>query len=178
MKNIKTIHKEDISFAYLKLLAASNDITKYSHTNRDHDGIDATLTIDEIKNFEIKNLKIGVQLKASSEVVETEKDFYYDIAVENYNKFCGKSQFPKVFAILDLPNDKDYVEFNEVKVHLLTRNRMFWYILPKNAKASKNKKTVRLHIDKANFWTVKNFRDICTKIVLDFYSDGGNDVSV
>jgi len=57
LNQIKSIHKEDISTAYLKLLAASNDITKISMGNRDHDGVDCELLIEKSKILILRMLK-------------------------------------------------------------------------------------------------------------------------
>lgn len=172
LNEIKSIHKEDISTAYLKLLAASSDITKISMGNRDHDGVDCELLIEKIEDFDIKNVKISVQVKASINVKEQDdSNLYFDLPVKNYNKFCGKAFVPKIFAILQLPEEKKWVDFDGDLNHLLVRNKMYWYIIPKGTPESTNRETVRISIPKNNFWTAENFRTICSDLVKDFYAE-------
>jgi len=171
MKKIKSIHQEDISLAYLKMLAAYNDVTKVSHGDRDHDGVDCQLKFEKLEGVELENFQINIQVKSSVNVVEKKDGFSYNLETKNYNKFCGKSMNPRVFAILQLPRDMKWVDFDEENNQLLARSKMFWYVLPKDAvKLPNEKSTKAINIPKENYWSVDNFLEVCRNIVNEFFS--------
>lgn len=171
MNKIKSIHQEDISLAYLKMLAAYNDVTKVSHGNRDQDGVDCELKFEKLKGVELENFQINVQVKSSINVIEKKDSFSYNLQTKNYNKFCGKSMNPRVFAILHLPRDIKWVDFDVENNQLLARSKMFWYVLPKDAKKLPNEKsTITINIPKENYLSIDNFLDVFSNIVNNFYS--------
>lgn len=171
MNKIRTIHQESISLAYLKMLASYNDVTKIPHKDRDHDGIDCHLEFEKLDGVEFDDVKINIQVKSSINVIEKEDSYSYKLETKNYNKFCGKFLAPRVFAILQLPRDLKWVDFDEENSQLLARSKMFWYVLPKDAeKIANEKSTITINIPKDNYWSVDNFLEVCSNIVREFYS--------
>jgi len=172
MNKIKSIHQEDISRAYLKMLAAYNDVTKVSTNDRDHDGIDCRLQFSEIEGVDFNPVNIAVQIKSSINVIENGDSMSYAIPSKNYNKFCGKSVEPRIFAILQLPKDAHWVDFDVANSHLLARSKMYWYILPEDSvRVENDNSSVTLKIPKDNYWTVENFKETCAKIIREFYKE-------
>ena len=155
MNDIGTKYKEEISVAYLKLLAASNEVKMVRHHENDNDGVDCSLHI----NFgdKLHNVSIYVQLKSSSNIRFNGNEFFYDLKAKNYNDLCSPSHNPRVVFILQLPENVKYVQSNEKYNNLLVRYKMFWYEIKKGTQSTNNQNYIRIKIPKGNYLTEENF---------------------
>lgn len=146
-----TLFKEDLSFAYLRAVAAMANIT-FEALRRDQNGVDVKLS----KPLEMGENKIevemSVQLKStcsSFACKETDTEIIYQLKGKTYNDLICKRAVKLYLMLLILPVNKDeWAEFNEEEAIL--RRKMYWISFENSTNTIHPDSTKTIHIPKIN----------------------------
>ncbi len=150
--------QEALSLAYIHAVAAMCGMT---HSTRSKDyGLDLTLyEVGQSHNqFVESGLSIEVQVKSTTNVVQTRKSIGFDLAVRAYNLMRFETSQIRLLAVMVLPhNDADWIRQTHKKLEL--RHSMYWMSL-RGFPAVPNRSTIRVVIPKRQLFTPDALREI------------------
>jgi len=160
----KNLAKEDMSFAYLMALSASNGFG-FEIKRRDNDGVDVLLTqkgrlADECTKSEGV---IGVQLKSTINWrITGSQEIAYDLDADNYNQLVAKDIIvPRILVLLCLPKEEEH--WISVTVEELVMRKCAYWMSLRGEASTHNNTSKTIHIPAHQLLTPDALKDLMYK---------------
>jgi hypothetical protein len=154
--------QEALSLAYVKAVAAMCGMT-YSTRSKDY-GLDLTLyeVSAEGGRFVESGIALDLQLKSTTSIYETGKEFGFDLAVRAYDFLRAETHPQRILVVFILPNDEsEWIRQTHGKLEL--RKAAYWISL-RGRPAVKNRSSVRIEIPKRHLFSPAAVREIIGRI--------------
>jgi hypothetical protein len=142
--------QQEYSFSYLKAIAANAGVIFRDYRYQDY-GIDGCFADvkydDETHRRSESGFGIDVQVKATTNLIEREDGYYYDLEIKNYNDLretnVGK---PRILIVYSMPHEReDWIHVGEEEM-ILRKNA--WWCSLKGEPIVTNGSTKRVRIPK------------------------------
>lgn len=157
---------EDLSVAYIKILAAENGYT-LTTVGRDNDGVDVTISCKgyPASGCKIRSPKLDIQLKASYSKVKIKKngDISFKLEAKNYNNLIlSNRMIPAILVLLHMPKDQNkWVK--HTKQCLKITKCAYWVSL-KHLNGTTNKESITINIPKENMLSSSELKRIMIRV--------------
>ncbi len=150
--------KEQFSIAYIQAVAAQAGLN-YSKDAVDDDSVDMRLSGKGFIGAKIRNPKIEIQLKCTSQDVVKGDVIKYPLKLKNYNDLRGEDvAAPRYLMLLIVPeNINNWTHFTNNALILF--NSCYWVSL-RYGPESKNSKNVTVEISVEQKVTTKSLMDL------------------
>lgn len=154
--------KSGLSKAYIHAICYHAGY-KVDYTGEDDFGVD--LTIKEVKSrpsgkFSESGVILNVQLKATANYTETDKEITYELKNKNYNDLADKDvETPIILVILLLSKDEsDWLDQNTEQ--LILKRCAYWCSLKGESQKNNEDSKTTIHIDKSRIFSVENLKNL------------------
>jgi len=149
--------KEQLSYAYIHLVASAAGCTFAFREDGDALGIDITIMgFKELEQGIIIPIPIDAQVKSTSRSTIAERYIHYDLRVKNYNELRVEQYgSPRILIVAVLPDDpKRWLDQSEER--LVLRNCAAYWMSLWGAPETTNTSSIRVDVPRANLLTTES----------------------